>query len=284
MTILSRESAVAEGSAPAAPVEKARRPSLIRRYPVLFVSPLIAILAIAAWFATVEWFDVPRLVLPPPLDVLDELWLMLTGPDLYQNLLVTVTEFGAGFAIGSVSAIVVAAVLVRIPVLERGFSPYIVAFQNFPKIALAPMLITWFGFGPAPKIALSTVLAFFPVFVNVIVGLKSSTKEQRDLMRVLEASEWQTFWMLRVKVALPYIFAGLRIALPIAIVVIVLTEMIGDSRGLGYYIAISGTRFEFANVYAAILVIGACGFVLDRSLLRLRRAIVHWERDAEATR
>jgi NitT/TauT family transport system permease protein len=77
--------------------------------------------------------------------------------------------------------------------------------------------------------------------------------------------------------AMPGIFAGLRIALPIAIIVIVLTEMIGDSRGLGYYIAISGTRFAFQNVYAAILVIGVCGFVLDRALLLLRRKLVHWE-------
>jgi NitT/TauT family transport system permease protein len=76
---------------------------------------------------------------------------------------------------------------------------------------------------------------------------------------------------------MPGIFTGLRIALPISIIVIVLTEMIGDSRGLGYYIAVSGTRFEFANVYAAILVIGACGFLLDRALLLSRRKIVHWE-------
>jgi len=82
--------------------------------------------------------------------------------------------------------------------------------------------------------------------------------------------------------ALPGIFAGLHIALPISIIVIVLTEMIGDSRGLGYYIAVSGTRFAFQNVYAAILVIGVCGFVLDRVMLLLRRKLVHWERE-EAT-
>jgi NitT/TauT family transport system permease protein len=277
MTILSRESAVAEGSAPAAPLEKARRPSVIRRYPVLFVSPLIAILAIAAWFATVEWFDVPRLVLPPPLDVLDELWLMLTGPDLYQNLLVTVTEFGAGFAIGSVSAIIVAAILVRIPVLERGFSPYIVAFQNFPKIALAPMLITWFGFGPAPKIALSTVLAFFPVFVNVIVGLKSSTKEQRDLMRVLEASEWQTFWMLRVKVALPYIFAGLRVAAVFSLLGAITGEFISSSEGLGYMLLQRNAQLATDGVFALLLVMATIGLIVHGLLGLLNRKVIFWQ-------
>jgi NitT/TauT family transport system permease protein len=261
MTILSRESAVAEGSAPAAPLEKARRPSVIRRYPVLFVSPLIAILAIAAWFATVEWFDVPRLVLPPPLDVLDELWLMLTGPDLYQNLLVTVTEFGAGFAIGSVSAIIVAAILVRIPVLERGFSPY----------------ITWFGFGPAPKIALSTVLAFFPVFVNVIVGLKSSTKEQRDLMRVLEASEWQTFWMLRVKVALPYIFAGLRVAAVFSLLGAITGEFISSSEGLGYMLLQRNAQLATDGVFALLLVMATIGLVVHGLLGLLNRKVIFWQ-------
>jgi NitT/TauT family transport system permease protein len=254
-----------------------RRPSFVRRHPSLVVSPLIAVVVILVWVAAVEWFGVESLILPPPLDVLDELWLMVTGPELYQNLLVTVTEFGVGFALGSVAAIVVAAVLARIPVLEKGFSPYIIAFQNFPKIAIAPMLITWFGFGMAPKIALATVLAFFPVFVNVIVGLKSSTREQRDLMRIMEASEWQTFWMLRVKVALPFIFAGLRVAAVFSLLGAITGEFISAQEGLGYMLLQRNAQLAVDAVFALLLIMAAVGLAVHFILAFLNRKIIFWE-------
>ncbi|WP_327009842.1 ABC transporter permease [Dactylosporangium sp. NBC_01737] len=263
-----------------------KRPSqlLLRRYPTLIVSPLIALVALGAWVAAIEVFGVEPLILPAPLDVLDELWLMLTGPELYRNLFVTVSEFGVGFALGSVAAVVVAAVLVRLPVLEKGFSPYIIAFQNFPKIAVAPMLVTWFGFGPAPKIALATVLAFFPVFVNVIVGLKSSTREQRDLMRVLQASEWQTFWILRVKVALPYIFAGLRVAAVFSLLGAITGEFISSSEGLGYMLLQRNAQLHVDGVFALLLVMATIGLAVHWLLSLLNRKVIFWEDHDQAKR
>ena len=274
MTITSNQPDVA---APAPPARRRNRSGFLRRYAHVIVTPAIALVALGAWMIAIEWFDVPLLVLPPPMDVLDELWLMVTGPELYQNLLVTVTEFGAGFAIGSVSAIVVAAILVRMPVLEKGFSPYIIAFQNFPKIALAPMLVTWLGFGIEPKIALSSVLAFFPVFVNVIVGLKSSTKEQRDLMRVMEASEWQTFWMLRVKVALPYIFAGLRVAAVFSLLGAITGEFISSSEGLGYMLLQRNAQLAVDAVFALLVVMATVGLAVHGLLGLLNRKVIFWE-------
>jgi NitT/TauT family transport system permease protein len=251
--------------------------ALVRRFPVLFVSPLIAAIVVAVWVAAVELLDVPRLILPPPMDVVDELWRMLTTSELYENLLVTVTEFGVGFALGSVSAVIVAAILVRLPTLEKGFSPYIIAFQNFPKIALAPMLVTWFGFGIQPKIALATVLAFFPVFVNVIVGLKSSSREQRDLMRVLEASEWQTFWMLRVKVAMPYIFAGLRVAAVFSLLGAITGEFISSAEGLGYMLLQRNALLATDAVFALLLVMATIGVLVHGLLGYLNRKVIFWE-------
>jgi NitT/TauT family transport system permease protein len=277
MTVTSSETTT--GSDPTMPEASRRRParSLLRRYPKLFVTPTIAVVVLACWVAAIEWFDVPELILPPPLDVFDSLWSMLTGIDLYRNLLVTVTEFGIGFALGTIAAIIVAAILVRIPVLEKGVSPYIIAFQNFPKIAIAPMLVTWFGFGMAPKIALSTVLAFFPVFVNVIIGLKSSSQEQRDLMRILQASEWQTFWMLRVKVALPYIFAGLRVAAVFSLLGAITGEFISSSEGLGYMLLQRNAQLATDSVFALLIVMATIGLTVHGVLGFLHRKIIFWE-------
>jgi NitT/TauT family transport system permease protein len=269
---------------PAPATRKRRSRSLVRRYPTLIVSPLIALAALAAWVSAIEIFGVEPLILPPPLDVLEELWIMLTGAELYRNLLVTVSEFGIGFVLGSVSAIIVAAVLVRIPPLEKGFSPYIIAFQNFPKIAIAPMLVTWFGFGMAPKIALATVLAFFPVFVNVIVGLKSSTREQRDLMRMLQASEWQTFRMLRVKVALPYIFAGLRVAAVFSLLGAITGEFISSSQGLGYMLLQRNAQLHVDGVFALLVVMAGIGLAVHGILALLNRKIIFWEDHDQAKR
>lgn len=285
MTTTSDDVDMAAHATPTTTVTAGRpRRSLLRRHPELLVSPAIAAVVVAVWTAAIEWLDVPRLILPPPLDVVEELWLMVTGPALYRNLLVTVTEFGIGFALGSVAAVVVAAVLVRIPVLEKGFSPYIIAFQNFPKIALAPMLVTWFGFGMAPKVALATVLAFFPVFVNVVVGLKSSTREQRDLMRVLEASEWQTFWMLRVKVALPYIFAGLRVAAVFSLLGAITGEFISASEGLGYMLLQHNAQLATDAVFALLIVMAAIGLAVHGVLGALHSRVIFWEDGGKAER
>ncbi|QOC92124.1 ABC transporter permease [Micromonospora craniellae] len=287
MTITRSESATGNTGTPATRPDAApKRPSrsLVRRHPTLIVSPLIALIALGVWVSAIEVFGVEPLILPAPLDVLDELWLMLTGTELYRNLLVTVTEFGIGFALGSTAAIIVAAILVRLPVLEKGFSPYIIAFQNFPKIAIAPMLVTWFGFGMAPKVALATVLAFFPVFVNVIVGLKSFTREQRDLMRMLQASEWQTFWMLRVKVALPYIFAGLRVAAVFSLLGAITGEFISSSQGLGYMLLQRNAQLQVDGVFALLIVMATIGLAVHGILAFLNRKIIFWEDHDQAKR
>ncbi|WP_433063945.1 ABC transporter permease [Dactylosporangium sp. CS-033363] len=273
-------------AAPPAVAPPAKRPprSIVRRHPTLIVTPLIALVALGAWLLAVDVFEVESLILPHPLDVLDELWLMVSSAELYQNLWVTVVEFGVGFVLGSVAAIIVAAVLARIPVLERGFSPYIIAFQNFPKIAIAPMLITWFGFGMAPKMALATVLAFFPVFVNVIVGLKSSTREQRDLMRMLQASEWQTFWKLRVKVALPFIFAALRVAAVFSLLGAITGEFISSSEGLGYMLLTANAQLHVDAVFALLIVMAAIGLAVHALLGLLNRKVIFWEDHDEQRR
>jgi NitT/TauT family transport system permease protein len=148
-----------------------------------------------------------------------------------------------------------------------------------PKIALFPVFTYVFGIGSPSKIAFAFLECLYPIVVAAYLSFRAIPNQMIWTAENMGTPRWTMLWRVIFPAAMPGIFAGLRIALPISIVVIVLTEMIGDSKGLGYYLAVSGTRFAFANVYAAILVIGVCGFALDGVLLLLRRKFVHWERE-----
>jgi len=195
---------------------------------------------------------------------------------------VTLARAAAGFALAALVGVPFAAAMARSALFRNLFEPIFFFGYPVPKIALFPVFTYVFGIGSPSKIAFAFLECLYPIVVTAYLGFRAVPIRLLWSAENMGAPRLTIVGRVIVPAAMPGIFNGLRIALPIAIVVIVLTEMIGDSRGLGYYIAISGTRFEFANVYAAILVIGACGFVLDRGLLRLRRAVVHWERDAGA--
>lgn len=194
---------------------------------------------------------------------------------------ITLGRAAVGFALAALVGVPFAAAMARSAHIRNLFEPIFFFGYPVPKIALFPVFTYVFGIGSPSKIAFAFLECLYPIVVTAYLGFRAIPVRLIWSAENMGAPRATVIGRVIVPAALPGIFSGLRIALPIAIIVIVLTEMIGDSRGLGYYIAISGTRFEFANVYAAILVIGACGFVLDRALLRLRRAVVHWQRDGD---
>ena len=207
--------------------------------------------------------------------------------DTYDGILpyhtaITLGRAAVGFALAALAAVPFAAGMARSALIRNLFEPIFFFGYPVPKIALFPVFTYVFGIGSPSKIAFAFLECLYPIVVTAYLGFRAIPIRLVWSAENMGAPRLTIIGRVIMPAAMPGIFSGLRIALPIAFVVIVLTEMIGDSRGLGYYIAISGTRFEFANVYAAILVIGACGFVLDRALLRLRRAVVHWQRDVEA--
>jgi len=197
---------------------------------------------------------------------------------------ITLARAAAGFALAALVGVPFAAAMARSALIRNLFEPIFFFGYPVPKIALFPVFTYVFGIGSPSKVAFAFLECLYPIVVAAYLGFRAIPVRLLWSAENMCTPRRTIIARVIVPAAMPGIFSGLRIALPIAIIVIVLTEMIGDSRGLGYYIAISGTRFEFANVYAAILVIGAGGFLLDRILLRLRCAIVHWERDAEPTR
>jgi NitT/TauT family transport system permease protein len=197
---------------------------------------------------------------------------------------VTLSRAGAGFALAALVGVPFAAAMARSTIIRNLFEPIFFFGYPVPKIALFPVFTYIFGIGSPSKVAFAFLECLYPIVVTAYQGFRSIANPLIWSAENMGAPRVTVLRRVILPAAMPSIFTGLRIALPISIIVIVLTEMIGDSKGLGYYIAVSGTRFEFANVYAGILVIGVCGFVLDRAMLIARRSIVHWEgsgRDAD---
>jgi NitT/TauT family transport system permease protein len=197
---------------------------------------------------------------------------------------VTLGRAGVGFVLAALVGLPFAAAMARSNLIRNLFEPIFLLGYPVPKIALFPVFTYVFGIGSPSKIAFAFLECLYPIVVTVYFGLRAIPNSLLWTAENMDTPQTTMLWRVMFPAAMPAVFTGLRIALPISIIVIVLTEMIGDSRGLGYYLAVSGTRFEYANVYAAILVIGACGFLLDRALLSLRDRFVHWERDDKSVR
>jgi NitT/TauT family transport system permease protein len=196
---------------------------------------------------------------------------------------VTLSRALCGFGLAAAFGIPFASAMARSAVVRNLFEPIFFFGYPVPKIALFPVFTYVFGIGSPSKIAFAFLECVYPIVVASYQSLCAIPNRLIWAAENMGTPQHKLLWRVLFPAALPGILAGLRIALPVSIIVIVLTEMIGDSKGLGFYIAVSGTRFEFAKVYAGIFVIGACGFVLDLAMLSLRRKLVHWERDDAAS-
>jgi NitT/TauT family transport system permease protein len=193
---------------------------------------------------------------------------------------VTLGRALCGFALAAIVGIPFAAAMARSSLCRNLFEPIFFFGYPIPKIALFPIFTYIFGFGTQSKVAFTFLECLYPIVVTSYFGFRGIKTRLVWAARNFGADRWTVLRRVIVPAALPAIFSGLRIALPVAIIVVVLTEMIGDSIGLGYYISVWSTRFTFQNVYAAIIVIGVCGFTLDHILLWLRGRFVHQPRDA----
>jgi NitT/TauT family transport system permease protein len=168
------------------------------------------------------------------------------------------------------------AVLGRIRWLERALRPVIVASQVVPKVALVPLFIVWFGFGMTSKIVIVAILAFFPIMLNSLLGVRSVEPGHRDVMRGLNAGRWATFWRLDYHSTLPYVFAGMEIGIVFAIIGAVVGEFLGGSQGLGYLIVISLNALNAQQLFAVIVILTLIGFALFLAVLGLKRLFIPW--------
>lgn len=237
-------------------------------------------LLLVVWQVAVGSGLVTSRLLPAP----DVVWSALVAETLNGQLVyhsaVTISRALVGFALAAAVGIPFSAAMARSTLFRNLFEPIFFLGYPIPKIALFPVFTYVFGIGTPSKIAFTFLECLYPIVVTCYLGFRNVQSRMIWTAQNFGASRLTILRRVILPAALPSIFSGLRVALPVAIIVVVITEMIGDSIGLGYYITIWSTRFTFANVYAAIIVIGVWGFLLDQGMLLLRRHFVYCQRDA----
>ncbi len=242
------------------------------------VYPLITfVVVIAAWEFAIYWYQVPNYIVPRPGVVLQSFMRGYVDGALWPHLFFTAKSILIGYVIGCSMAFCLGALLAESRTAEMFFYPYIVALKSTPKVALAPLIIVWFGFGIESKVVMVALVCFFPVFVNTLVGLRQANNDQIDLMRVYSASRMHILLNVKLPSALGIIFAGLQIAIVLGLIGAIVAEFISSREGLGYVISSNSFDMNLGMMFAAIVSLSIMG-VIGSSLVRYAQSkIVFWE-------
>jgi NitT/TauT family transport system permease protein len=250
-------------------------------------SSLVASLAIGfvLWEIAVVFFQMPSYVLPSPRAVLvalaDGLAQSPTSrAGFWYHLQDTLEATLAGFVIGSLLGLILAAAMAEFRPIERLLFPYIAAIQSLPKVAIAPLYVIWFGYQIESKIAMAVTLALFPVLLNALQGFLSVDRDRLELMASLDASRWQVFWMVKLPASLPLIFAGLNLGIVYALLGALVAEFIGAQRGMGVMVMQLQSVNDTAGVFAVLVVLAVVGYVLIATMRLIQHRVVFWSADS----
>jgi NitT/TauT family transport system permease protein len=256
------------------PLLHPQTPQRQRRGQERLLSFILLLAVLAAWYGLVQWRRLPPLVLPLPTAVARALVQNLLDGSLWPHLWVTLSEIVLGFVGGSVLGVGLGSLVALAPLVQRILNPYIIASQAMPKLALAPLFVIWCGFGIAPKALIAALIAFFPLFENTLTGLRAVDTETLDLFRMLGASRWQVFSKLLLHNAVPYLFAGLRVAIVLSVVGAVVGEYIGANKGLGALIMASQGMMDTTLMFAVFIVLTLVGIVLYQLVVYCERLVL----------
>jgi NitT/TauT family transport system permease protein len=271
--------ALAETAVPASSPTRSKVP---RRFKMQSLTPWIGLVVLLSiWTGSVRLLEIPSYILPTPAAVLTALWSGIavapTNPlGYYIPLWGTLSNAAIGFFIGVALGLVLGSLMAESRTVERLVMPYAFALQSLPKVAIAPLVVIWFGFGDGSKIAIAALLAFFPVLINSFTGLRSVEPERIDLMRSLSATRFETYRIVKLPNAAPFIFAGLDMAVVYALLGTIVAEFLGAQRGIGVVITQAQAVSDVAGVFAALTILGVCGIVLHGLVRSLERSVVHW--------
>lgn len=255
---------------------KAHHPALVK---VAKITISLAVL-LAAWEISCKVFAIPAFALPAPTDI----WAaFVERRGLFaSHSWVTFYETVGGFALAVILGVLIAAIIVVIPALDDIIMPILLISQLVPKVAIAPILLLWFGYGPFPKVLIAFLIAFFPIVINTAAGLAAVEKATLDLAYSLRATRWQIFWMFRVPNALPELFNGMKIAITLAVIGAIVGEFVGGSAGLGYLIIVANSELNTPLAFAALTLLSLGGIVLYLMVEGAERVLIPWNRPSEA--
>ena len=241
--------------------------------------PLVILLALLAlWQLAVVLTDVPRYILPAPLAVLTAL--IDQAPLLLRHASVTLAEILLGLLLGSLLGSLAALTLAYAKGLRPWLLPLLVASQAVPVFAIAPLLVLWLGYGMASKVAMATLIIFFPVTAAFFDGLKRAERGWLDLAQVMGASPARRLWLIQAPAALPALASGLRVATAVAPIGAIVGEWVGSSAGLGYFMLQANARLQVDKVFAALFLLALVAVLLYYSIDRLLRLAIPWQSEA----
>jgi NitT/TauT family transport system permease protein len=244
----------------------------------LIALPAGVLILIGLWTLVTLIGDYPAFILPGPLLVFDKLIEIVADGTLWFHTQATLVEIMGGLALGLSTATILGYILAKSPLLERLAGPYIVASQSIPAVAIAPLLVIWFGSGKLSKVLICALIVFFPVLINTIVGIRSVDPGLKTLMRSLRANRWQIFIWLEVPAAMPVLLGGLKIGVTLSVIGAVVGEFVGADHGLGYLINLSKGLFNTPLLFAALITLSLISLTLYLIVTGLERWLLAWRR------
>jgi NitT/TauT family transport system permease protein len=253
--------------------------NLTKRVPSLrlLLGLVAAALFLLAWQLTARLGGLPSFILPAPADVWSRFLLVLADGSLLSHMLVTLTESLTGLLAGAIFATLLGYLIARSRVLENLLSPYLVASQAIPLVAIAPLLVIWFGPGMFSKFLICALIVFFPVLVNTVVGVRAVPAALHDLMTSLRASSAQSLLKLEIPAALPVFLGGLRIGATLSVIGAVVGELVGSDAGLGFLVNVGRGQYDTALVFVAVFALIALALMLYGLVALAEKKLLVWQ-------
>jgi NitT/TauT family transport system permease protein len=261
---------------------KTRSKSANRSFESLLL-PASLVCLVAFWDIMVRYFSVPAYIIPAPVDVAYALFRIFSGQLFWTHFGITLFETVCGFVLAFAMAMFVAILMTVSRIAEKLLYPYIAALQSMPKIAIAPLVILWFGFGLQSKIVLAALLCFFPMLVNFATGLQATDELRLRLLHVLDASPRQVIWLVRLPSAMPFVLAGVELGAIYAMLGAIVGEFVGARAGIGYWLMQMNATMDTAGSFALLVVLAAYGVLVQRFLRFARRKLLFWYASERAT-
>jgi NitT/TauT family transport system permease protein len=256
-----------------------------RSIPVWAQHLIVFIVFITIWETAVlnEW--VSRLILPSPFDVVFAWWdLAIVRALIWKHFFVTLTEVTIGFLLGASFGLIIAIVSAMNMTFRRLISPYMVALQVTPRIAVAPIIVAWLGFGMEPKIAIAAIICFFPIFINSLTGLMQADDERLEMFESMRASRWQIFRHLQLPGAMPVIMAGFKTGISLALIGAIVGEFVSASVGIGVLIQRFSFQLLLPEAFACLIMLTVMGLLLYGTATFADRHVIFWKNDDLVTK
>jgi NitT/TauT family transport system permease protein len=245
------------------------------KYATEYGAAAIALLSlIVLWEIVCDLFDVPSWLLPPPSQIAVAIWQFRAI--LPVHFLATFYAIVGGFALAIITGIPLAIAIVYSPFLRRVVYPLLLMVQSVPKVAIAPLLLLWVGYGLESNMIVAATVAFFPIVINTATGLESVDAELLELSRSLDAGTLRVFWRIRLPWALPYIFSSFKIAITLAVIGAIVAEFVGADKGLGYLILTSSGQMKISLMFGVLLLLSGLGIICFYAVCWAERLLCPW--------